>query len=103
MDSNGMWKLSRTFSNHMNICANLCLGKDGSETVSGWALGGKVPLTRDAHGIAAGVELLGDFEGEFSVLGGFYFPIGGPNLICKTGIELGDGRVRVNGTLMYRF
>jgi hypothetical protein len=101
----GILIVSRDFKNHSNITMNLKYGKDGDETFTEWALGAKIPLTTESHGISAGVELLGDFDGDFSVLGGVYVPINSQNIIFKTGIQVGKNseHQRVNVTLMYRF
>lgn len=101
----GILILSHSFSNHANITANLIWEKDGDAEGTAWALAAKIPLTGDAHGISAGVELLGDFDGEFSVLGGFYMPLGSPNIIFKTGLQVGKKAesLRMNVSLMYRF
>jgi hypothetical protein len=100
----GILIMSKTFSNHANMTANLTFGKDGDETIKEWALGAKVPISRDPNGISAGVELLGDFEGNLSVLGGIYFPLDpAGRIMLKTGIEIGKNSMRGNGTLMYLF
>lgn len=97
--------LSKSFSNHINITGNLTLGREGSENFSAWGIGLKVPLTSQSHGISAGIELLGDFNGDYSVLTGVYLPLGSENIILKTGIEIGKGseHKRLNTTLMFRF
>ncbi|MBA7495465.1 hypothetical protein ES702_06052 [subsurface metagenome] len=104
----GILILGRDFRTHSNISLNLKYGKDGDETIKEWALGVKVPISDDPHGIAAGVEFLGcfeDFEDSWSILPGVYMPLGGENIIFKTGLEFGKGMesMRANTTLMYRF
>lgn len=101
----GILILSKNFTVHSNICANLKLGKDGNEAVKEWALGAKTPLSQDPHGVRAGVEILGDTEGNWSLLPGVYLPVGAENIIFKTGLEFGSGMksMRVNVTFMVRF
>lgn len=100
----GVLILTRTFSNHANISANFIFGKDGDETIKEWALGAKVPISKDPHGISAGVEFLGDFDGNLTVIGGVYFPLDAAGkIILKTGLGFGKSTMRGNGTLMYLF
>lgn len=101
----GILILSHDFGIHSNICANFKFGKDGDKTVTRWALGAKTPLSQDAHGIQAGLEILGDIDRNWSVLPGVYFPVGQNNITLKTGLELGKNleNLRVNITLMLRF
>jgi hypothetical protein len=102
----GMLILSRDFGLHSNICANLKIGKDGDENYEEWAVGMRMPLSRNAHGPAAGIEVLGDFSGSpVSVLVGLYFPLGSENIVFKTGLQFtrGIGASRANSTLMYRY
>ena len=96
---------SKTFTNHINITSNFIFGREGNENFSAWGIGIKVPLTSQSHGISAGIELLGDFSGDYSVLTGVYIPLGSENIILKTGIEIGKGseHKRLNTTLMFRF
>lgn len=104
--------LSRDFRTHGNLCANLSWERDGDEEEWAWALGAKTPISHDPHGIAVGVEIMGDLQGDaWSVLPGVYAPIN-EMLILKTGLELGQSKnqedqwadtLRVNVTLMYRF
>jgi len=91
------------FGNHSNITLNLLTGYDGGVSFSEWALGVKTSLSGDPHGIAAGLELFGDFSGGFSLLTGIYFPLGSENIIFKTGLEFSSGSSRANTTMMYRF
>jgi len=96
--------LNKSFAGHRNILLNLYGEMDGDELVTGWGLGFRSPLTPDAHGISAGVELLGDFKGEYSILPGIYFPLGMQDIVFKTGLEFTpDGVSRSNLTLMYQF
>lgn len=108
----GTFILSRDFAAHGNVCANLTYEREGEEDAWKWALGLKNPISRDPHGIAAGVEVMGDLKGEeWSVLPGVYAPI--TELVqLKTGIAVGRAKneedqwtdtLRANLTLMYRF
>ena len=101
----GMLILSKNFFEHTTVCANLYSGKDGDESYEGWALGLRSPLTDDPHGISAGIELLGNFNGDTSVLAGVYMPLSDNNIILKTGLEFGNSvdSMRLNTTLMIRF
>ncbi len=99
----GMLIASYEFGQHSNLTVNLMAGMDGDTTYSGWALGVKTPLSGNPHGIAGGLEFLGDFSGNASVLAGIYFPIASENIVFKTGLEFGTGSSRANSTLMYRF
>lgn len=104
--------LSRDFGEHGNICVNLTYEKEGDEDGTGWALGIKAPISADPHGIAAGIEVMSDFEGEvWSVLPGVYAPLG-DGIVFKTGLEFGqeedgDGNtadtLRTSVSLMYKF
>lgn len=104
--------LSREFGEHGNMCANFTYEVEDDEDEWSWALGVKNPISADPHGIAAGVELMGDFEGNrWSVLPGVYAPIS-ETITLKTGIELGQEKdeddrwadtLRANVTMMYRF
>ncbi|MCX7591573.1 MAG: hypothetical protein N2255_08100, partial [Kiritimatiellae bacterium] len=103
--------LSRDFGAHGNVCANITYEREGDADTWAWALGVKTPISRDPHGIAAGVEVMGDFEGDrWSALPGVYAPIS-ETIIMKTGLEIGRARndakwcetLRANVTLMYRF
>ena len=104
--------LSREFAEHGNVCLNFNYEVEGDEDEWGWALGVKNPISSDPHGIAAGVEVMGDFEGNrWSVLPGIYAPIK-ETIIMKTGIEIGQEKddddywadtLRANITMMYRF
>lgn len=96
--------VSRDFGVHSNVCLNLTFAKDGDEFVKEWAFGIKTPLSSDPHGIAGGIEILGDYEGSLFFLPGIYFPI--ETAIIKTGIGFGNSKatsLRANLTLMYRF
>lgn len=96
--------LSKDFGVHSNICLNLNFVKDGDEFLKEWAIGTKHPLSDDPHGIAGGIEILGDYEGALFFLPGIYFPI--ENSIIKAGIGFGNSKstnLRANLTLMYRF
>ena len=101
----GILILSRGLGSRGNICANFKLGRYGDEKLSEWALGVKHPLTEDTHGIQAGLELLGDTAGKWSLLPGIYFPLGDQNIVFKTGLEFGKdlNSMRANATLMVIF
>ncbi|MCK5222949.1 MAG: hypothetical protein KAR14_15275 [Candidatus Aminicenantes bacterium] len=99
----GMLIAAYEFGNHSNLTINFLAGYEGGESFSGWALGVKTSLTGDPHGIAAGLEMLGDFSGETSIIAGIYFPLGSENIIFKTGLEFSSGSSRANSTMMYRF
>ncbi len=97
--------INKPISGHRNLLLNLHTELDGDELGYGWGLGFRIPLTPDAHGIATGIELLGDFAGEYSILPGIYFPLGMQDIVFKTGLEFApnQGATRSNITLMYRF
>lgn len=97
--------LSKDFGIHSNITLNLTYGRDGDEEVKSWGLGIKTPVSEDPHGIAAGVEIIGNFDGNYSILPGVYAPLGVDNITFKTGLEFGKNldSIRSNVTLMYRF
>lgn len=93
------------FSEHRNICANFYYGSDGGESFGEWGIGAKSPLSPDPNGIAAGVEVLGDFEGGLSVLPGVYFPLT-PQTLIKTGFQFGNEKweqTRASVNLLYLF
>lgn len=104
--------LGRTFGEHGNVTANFNYEAEGDEDEWTWALGVKNPISADPHGIAAGVEVMGDFEGTaWTVMPGVYAPIS-ETIILKTGIALGQEQddedrwvntSRANVSLMYRF
>lgn len=104
--------VSRSFGAHGNVCANFTYEVEGDADEWGWALGVKNPISVDPHGIAAGIEVLGDFDGNrWSVLPGVYAPIA-EAVTLKTGFEVGQEQddeerwadtLRANVTLMYRF
>ncbi len=100
--------LAHTFENHVNTTLNLTYGEDDGEGFSEFALGIKTPLGADPHGIAAGLEWLGDLEDiadSWSLLPGIYLPLGSPQTVMKTGIEIAKDmeRTRANVTVMHRF
>lgn len=104
--------LSRDFGRHANLCLNLTYETEGSENEWAWALGVKTPISADPHGIAAGIEIGGDFEGRrWSLLPGIYAPFS-ETIILKTGLEIGAEKddadrwadsLRASVTVMYRF
>lgn len=96
---------SKTSEKHSTVCLNLTAGQDGSDHFESWALGGKMAISDDPHGIAAGIEILGDFDGTQTILPGIYIPLGSENMSLKTGIEWepsGDS-LRANITFLFRF
>ncbi|MCF7823197.1 MAG: hypothetical protein K9N35_03405 [Candidatus Marinimicrobia bacterium] len=96
--------INKSFGGHRILLLNLIAEMDGDEEGYAWGLGLRTPLTPDVHGIAAGIELQGDFEGEISLLPGIYFPLGMQDIVFKTGLEFtSDGASRSNLTLMYLF
>lgn len=96
--------VNKSFTGHKNVVLNLITEMESDELSYHWGLGFRAPLTPDAHGIAAGVEFLGDFGGEISFLPGIYFPLGMQDIVFKTGLEFNrDGASRSNLTLMYLF
>jgi len=99
----GLIILSREIGEHGTLAANLMFGVEGGESFNGYALGVKTPLSLDPHGIQGGIELLGDFDGGWSLLPGVYFPLGNQNTVLKTGLELGNESIRMNATLMLLF
>lgn len=99
--------LARSFGTHGNVTLNLTAGTEGDEDYQEFGLGVRNALTDDPHGVAAGLEVFGDFddlEDAWSVLPGIYFPLSEQTLV-KTGLELGKNQdyTRANVTLMHRF
>jgi hypothetical protein len=98
--------LSRSFGVHGAVVLNLTAGTEGNEEYQEYALGVKHPLTADAHGIAAGVEWLGEFE-EFDdtwmILPGVYVPLAGGPAILKAGVGMGRNTSRASVTMMVPF
>ncbi|MEN8153197.1 MAG: hypothetical protein ABFR75_04180 [Acidobacteriota bacterium] len=100
----GILIVNYEFAEHSNITLNIKHGIDGNEKFSEWALGVKTPLSSNPIGIAGGIEVFGDFNGDLSILAGIYFPLGSENIIFKTGLQFGgEGSRRANSTMMYRF
>ncbi|HMO52438.1 MAG TPA: hypothetical protein PKE26_14570 [Kiritimatiellia bacterium] len=104
--------LGREFGEHGNVILNLGYEVEGDEDEWAWGVGVKHPLSGDAHGIAAGLEVMGDIEGtRWSVLPGVYAPIGS-SAQFKFGIEIGQQQddddawvntLRVSTAMMVRF
>ncbi len=104
--------LSREFGAHGNVTANFTYEVEGEEDAWSWAVGIKNPISADPHGMAAGLEVMGDFEGNrWSVLPGIYAPVS-ETIVMKTGIEVGQEKneedrwmetLRANVTIMHRF
>ncbi len=88
----GVLIFSTPFGTHGNVTLNLIYGMEGSDDHWEFALGVKSPLSAHPHGIAGGIELLGDLddiEDTWSIIPGVYIPVGGPETILKTGVEIG--------------
>lgn len=99
--------LAREFGTHGNVTLNLTTGWEGDEDYQEYSVGVRNALTDDPHGVAAGLEILGDFddiEDSWSVLPGVYFPLSEQTML-KTGLEIGNGQdyTRANVTIMHRF
>jgi hypothetical protein len=104
--------LSKDLGEHGNLCVNITYEEEGDEDSTSWAIGAKHPISADTHGIAAGIEVMGDFDGDvWSVLPGIYAPLGDEGIILKTGLEFGQEKtaagtvdtIRASTALMYRF
>ena len=100
--------VSQDLFEHSNIVLNIRYGSDGGEKYTDWVLATKTPLSADPHGIAGGIEFLGNTEDgmeNFTFLPGFYLPLGSPNTIFKSGLAFDSDMeyMRMNATLMYRF
>ncbi|MEA3285749.1 MAG: hypothetical protein U9Q77_00025, partial [Candidatus Marinimicrobia bacterium] len=97
--------VNKAFNGHRNLLVNFYGELEDEDVAYGWGIGFRSPLTPLAHGVAAGLELLGDFDGEYSILPGIYFPLGMQDIVFKTGLEFApnQGATRSNITLMYRF
>lgn len=98
---------TRSFGVHGNITLNLGSEWEDGEDTQHWGIGIRESLTGQAHGTAAGIEVLGDFEDaedSWSVLPGIYIPLN-EQTILKTGFEVGKDAdyTRANITLMHRF
>ncbi|HMP90150.1 MAG TPA: hypothetical protein PJ991_08105, partial [Kiritimatiellia bacterium] len=108
----GAFIFGRNFGQHSMVVANIGYEKEGDEDEWFWALGIKAPLGADPHGIAGGIEVLGDFDGtRWSVLPGVYAPLG-ESIQLKVGFEIGQqkddndswvGTTRFSTAVMYRF
>jgi hypothetical protein len=108
----GLLIVSRGFGTHANVCVNISYEQEGDENSAAWAFGLKNPISADPHGIAAGVEAMGNFEGtSWSILPGVYAPIG-DGIVFKTGLQFGQEEdeegntadtMRAGVSLMYRF
>lgn len=104
--------LGKNFWAHSNVTLNIVGGvEEGGETYAEWRIGTKHPITSIAHGISAGVEIMGDFKGEeVKVLPGVYVPIL-QNLRLKLGFGFGffeeDGdwksSARFGSQILYSF
>lgn len=84
------------FASHANVVLNVGMETDGSDHEGFWGIGAKTPLAADPHGVAGGIEILGDFDGdEWKVIPGVYLPLGN-EIQWKTGFSFGqeksDGR-----------
>lgn len=88
----GVLILSKPFGTHGNVTLNLIYGVEGSDDHKEYALGVKVPLSSNPHGIAGGLEILGeldDLSDSWSVIPGVYIPVVGEETIFKVGCEIG--------------
>ena len=88
----GKFILSRDFGVHSNITLNAggSVDENGDYEIV-WMLGAKTPLTSQAHGIAAGIEIEGthtEEEHAFIFLPGIYFPVL-QNIRLKAGLGAG--------------
>lgn len=86
----------RDFGTHANVIVNLGLETDGSDHEGFWGVGAKAPLSVDPHGVAGGIELHGDFDGdEWRIIPGVFLPVG-HDMQLKVGFSFGqekdDGR-----------
>ncbi len=104
----GVLILHREFAHHRQITLNLIYGVEGSDDHYEFALGMKTPISADPHGIAAGMEFLGeidDIEDSWSVIPGVYIPISGPDTLLKAGAEIGKNAesTKISMTLMHLF
>lgn len=78
------------FGMHASIVLNLGLETDGSDHEGFWALGAKTPLSADPHGLAGGIEVHGDFDGdEWKVVPGLYVPLAN-DMQWKVGFSFGQ-------------
>lgn len=83
--------LSRPFGRHGNVTLNISTGWEDSEDYQEWGIGAREALSQSPHGIAAGLEIFGEFEDlEDSVrfLPGVYIPLN-EQTVLKTGFEIG--------------
>lgn len=102
--------LHREFGGHRIIAANLInvMEHDGEryEHEQEWRLGFRSPLTPNPDGIAAGLELEGNFsDSDWFFMPAVYAPIMG-NAIFKTGLQVNgrEGKAhRFHASLMYLF
>ncbi|MBN1163447.1 MAG: hypothetical protein JXB45_02605 [Candidatus Krumholzibacteriota bacterium] len=106
----GILIISKGFGQHGNFTFNLLHEHAGEMNGTVCALGMKVPLSDDPHGIAAGIEARGAVEDtgdDWSILPGIYMPLGARNVTLKSGIEYGkcEGHdsLRASITMMYQF
>jgi len=82
--------VGRDIGAHGNVVLNIGYESEGDEDEWSWGLGARTPLRDDPHGIAAGLEMHGDFDGEkWSVLPGMYIPLNTTTQL-KIGFELGQ-------------
>lgn len=102
--------LQRDFGGHRTIAANLVnvIEHDGDsyEHEQEWRLGFRSPITPNPDGIAAGLELEGNFDdSDWFFMPAIYAPITG-NAIFKTGLQMNakEGKAhRFHASLMYIF
>lgn len=104
----GVLIIAKSFASHANVTLNLIYGVEGSDDHQEFALGVKMPLSGNPHGIAGGIEFLGDFDelsDSWSVLPGVYIPISGPETVLKAGCETGKNAdsTSISVSLMHLF
>lgn len=98
---------SLEFAEHRNCTVNFNFESENGEESFGYIAGARMPLTSMSHGIACGLEFLGDLENfsdQVTILPGIYFPISG-NTLMKTGMAFDSGGdfQRLNLSLMHSF
>ncbi len=95
--------LSREFGHHANLSLNLTVEHEGGDTEFGYALGFRRAIGADPHGIAAGIELLGDFEDiadSWRLTPGVYLPLDAGRTLLKAGFGIGRNAESTRATVM---
>lgn len=78
------------FGMHSSVILNLGMETDGSDHEGFWGMGAKAPLSADPHGVAGGIEVHGDFDGdEWKVVPGLYVPLAN-EMQWKVGFSFGQ-------------